>query len=189
MCVIPVLLFGSENWVLTDSLLDRLEGFQGEIGRRILKLSKFHSTLATRIALKWPSVTARILARKLSLLCKIQSDEDSIGCRVYSSLTASDPESIRLIQECQFLEGKLGCHGVTERVVNGRYGFSSLRTLRKEITEADWKLCLTEASSHPSTPLAATIATHTTWPKLWDMALDHGPCDTVSLQAIYCTLT
>ena len=99
VCVIPVLLFGSENWVMTDSLLDCLEGFQGEIGRRILKLSKFHSTLATRIALKGPSVTARILARKLTLFCKVQSDDDSIGCRVYSSLTVSDPESIRLIQE------------------------------------------------------------------------------------------
>ena len=81
------------------------------------------------------------------------------------------------------------CLYVTELVVNGSYGFSSLRTLRKEITEADWKLCLTEASSHPSTSLAATIATHTTWPKLWDMALDHGPRGTVSLQTIYHTLT
>ena len=45
-CVVPVLLFGSENWILTDSHLDQLEAFQGEIGRRILKLSKFHSTLA-----------------------------------------------------------------------------------------------------------------------------------------------
>ena len=187
VCVIPVLLFGSENWVLTDSLLDRLEGFQGEIGRRILKLSKFHSTLATRIALKWPSVTARILARKLTLLCKVQSDKDSIGCRVYSSLTASDPESIRLIPKCQFLVRKLGCDGVTALVVNGSNGFSSLMTLRKEITEVDWKLCLTEVSSHPSTSLAATIATDTTWPKLWDMALDYGLHGTVSLQAIYRT--
>ena len=51
-CVVPVLLFGSENWILTDSHLDQPEAFQGEIGRRILKLSKFHSTLATRVALK-----------------------------------------------------------------------------------------------------------------------------------------
>ena len=34
-CVIPILLFGSENWILTDPLLDQLEAFQGEIGRRI----------------------------------------------------------------------------------------------------------------------------------------------------------
>jgi len=47
--------------------LDHLEAFQGEVGRRILKLSRFHSTLSTRIALKWPSISARILIRKLSL--------------------------------------------------------------------------------------------------------------------------
>ena len=50
-CVIPILLYVSKNWILTASLFDRLEAFQGEIGRRILKLSKFHSTLST---LKWP---------------------------------------------------------------------------------------------------------------------------------------
>ena len=44
-CVIPILLYGSENWILTDPLVDQLEAFHGEIGRRILKLSKFHSTL------------------------------------------------------------------------------------------------------------------------------------------------
>ena len=61
--VVPVLLhvFGGENWILTDSQLNHLEAFQGEIGRRILKLSKSHFTLATRVALKLPSVAARIL--------------------------------------------------------------------------------------------------------------------------------
>ena len=34
-----------ENWMLTDSMLHQLESFQGEIGRRILRLSKYHSTL------------------------------------------------------------------------------------------------------------------------------------------------
>ena len=29
--------------------------------------------------------------------------------------------------------------------------------------------CLSEASQHLSTSLAAKIATHTTWPKLWDI--------------------
>ena len=46
-CVIPVLLYGCENWILTDANIVALESFQGEIGRRILKLSKSHSLLAT----------------------------------------------------------------------------------------------------------------------------------------------
>ena len=115
--VIPInfLLFGSEIWLLTDSLLlDRLEAFQGEIGRRILKLSKFHSTLATRIALRWPSVVARILIRKLDLLSKVSSGGFSIGCQIFSNLKETDPQSIRITQECLFLEEKLNCYGVTK---------------------------------------------------------------------------
>ena len=45
-CVVPVLLY----WILTDSMLHQLKSFQGEIGRRMLKLSKYHSTLSTRLA-------------------------------------------------------------------------------------------------------------------------------------------
>ena len=37
--VLPILLYGCENWVLTKSLLSTLEKFQVEIGRRILRLS------------------------------------------------------------------------------------------------------------------------------------------------------
>ena len=57
-CIVPILLYGYENWVPTTSLLTQLERFQGEIARRILKLSKNHSALSCRIALQWPSVAA-----------------------------------------------------------------------------------------------------------------------------------
>ena len=42
-CIMPVLLFGCETWILDSSTLDLLERFQCEIGCRILKLSKFHA--------------------------------------------------------------------------------------------------------------------------------------------------
>ena len=89
-CVVPVLLFGSENWILTDSML-------GEIGRRMLKLSKYHSTLSTRLALKWPSITARIFIRKLSLLSKACQEGNNIGNKIFSSF---NQDSLRLTQEC-----------------------------------------------------------------------------------------
>ena len=31
-CIIPILLYGSENWVLNYSLLEALEPFQAEVG-------------------------------------------------------------------------------------------------------------------------------------------------------------
>ena len=148
--------------------------FQGEIGRRILRLSKFHSTLATRVALKWPSITARILIRKLNLLYKVSSGEELIGCRIYASLSITDPQSLRLIQECLSLEEKIRCHGVTDIVLSNNGDSGCIRGVNKLMLEDDWDACLREASQHQSTAIAARIATCTTWPKLWDMALDHG---------------
>ena len=53
-CACGIMRLGSAG--LTGSMLHQLKSFQGEIGRRILKLSKYHSTLSTRLALRWPSV-------------------------------------------------------------------------------------------------------------------------------------
>ena len=93
VCVVPVLLFGSENWILTDSTLHLLESFQGEIEHRILKLSKHHSTLSTRLALRWPSVTARIFLRKLSLLSKVCKESDNIGSHIILRTTQEFSET------------------------------------------------------------------------------------------------
>ena len=185
-CVIPILLFGSENWILTDPLVDQLEAFQGEIGRRILKLSKFLSTISTRLALKWPSIAARILILKLSLLIKISSDGDSIGSRIYSSLTAKDSQSLRILQECKSLEDKLGCLGATNTVLNAE---ASMKEVKRHILKVDWDACLSTASQHDSTAVAAKISSSVSWMKLRDRALDHGPRGTAALQALYRALT
>ena len=37
-CVLPTLLYGAESWILNTTLLMKLESFQGEIGKRILRL-------------------------------------------------------------------------------------------------------------------------------------------------------
>ena len=186
MCVIPILLYGSENWILTTPLFDRLEAFQGEIGRRILKLSKFHSLLSTRLALRWPSVAARIFIQKLNLLFKINSEEDSIGCHIFSKLAAKDPQSLQIIQECRYLEDRVECHGATDNILNSE---TSLKEVKNRILKVDWENCITEASQHSSTALAASISSSTSWLKLWDMALDYGPRGTAAMQALYRTLT
>ena len=35
-CIIPVLMYGSESWILNSSLLATLKSFQSEIGKRTL---------------------------------------------------------------------------------------------------------------------------------------------------------
>ena len=135
------------------------------------------------------SVAARVLTRKLNLLSKVSSEGESIGCRMYTSLTVADPLSLRLVQECLSLENKLDCHSASDLVLKADNNSQGLRGIKKLILESDWKACLSEASQHQSTSLAAKIATHTTWPKLWDIALDHGTQGTAALQALYHTLT
>ena len=136
-----------------------------------------------------PSVTARILTRKLNLLSKVSSEGESVGCRMYTSLTIADPLSLRLVQECLSLENKLDCHSETDLVLRVDNNFQGLWGIKMLILESDWKYCLSETSQHQSTSLAAKIATHTTWSKLWDMTLDHGTQGTAALQALYHTLT
>ena len=67
-CVLPVLTYGCESWILSEGDLKLLEAFQGEMAKRILKLPKHFSNIAAVTALDWPSMRARLLLRKLSIL-------------------------------------------------------------------------------------------------------------------------
>lgn len=44
MCVLTVFLYGSENWIIMNSHLDRLEAFQGEVGNSKAIKVAFHQS-------------------------------------------------------------------------------------------------------------------------------------------------
>ena len=67
----PVLLFGVESWYLTAATLKKLENFQHTLGKRILRLSRFHSNASVLIGVDWPSMRTRVLIRKLNYLRRI----------------------------------------------------------------------------------------------------------------------
>ena len=116
--MVPILLYGSENWLLNEGLLTKLEAFQAELGRRILKLSKFHSARAVRIALEWPCMASRILQKKLLYLQKVMEDGDSLSQQFFHILQnrQSPTSSIQLIDGCLFLESHLNLRGLTAEV-------------------------------------------------------------------------
>ena len=95
-CGFPVLLYGAESWMLNKTLLKKLESFQCEIGKRILRLPKSSANNIVRMALLWPSIRARVLCIKLSFLLKVMS-EDSLSSQVFRSLAADDVESLVLV--------------------------------------------------------------------------------------------
>ena len=78
-------------------------------------------------------VAARIFNQKLNLLFKINSEEDSIGCHIFSKLAAKDPQSLRIIQECRYLEDRVECHGATDNILNSETS-RKLRTASSRLT-------------------------------------------------------
>lgn len=187
VCIVPILLYGCENWQLTPNLIHQLEHFQGEIGRRILKLTRNHSTFSSRIALRWPSVAARILIKKLNYLCRLKSIEssESIASKLYHS---SNPFILSLSHECKFLEEQIGIESHTERVISGDFD-NQRKALNKEITEQDWKITLEKASKRRSTKIVTAAAYEISWLKVWDMTLDRGARGTARLQSLFKMIT
>jgi hypothetical protein len=103
----PVLLFGSESWYLTDAALDDLERFQCSIGRRILRLSRFHSNTSVLIGLNWPSMRARILMRKLNYVKNLVGKSEEKLTDIPSFCCVSQ---LTIIEQCRYLESIYGSY-------------------------------------------------------------------------------
>ena len=72
-----IMLYGSENWVLTDQLLSNLEAFQADMGKQMLKLSRYHANIIPHLVLKLPSVK---LQKKTAISGTThRSDESTLG--------------------------------------------------------------------------------------------------------------
>ena len=64
-CVMPILLFGSENWILAETHLHTLEAFLGELAKRALKWPMHLSNTSAVLALDLETIRSRILCWKL----------------------------------------------------------------------------------------------------------------------------
>ena len=182
--VIPTLLHGAENWILDECCLELLENFQAEIGRRILKLSRYHSSLAVRIGLSLPSITSRIL--KLTYLSHLlSSEEKSIATRTFKTIASQNAYDLSLVKQCIFLDSKLKTNCTTQILSNINNASSSLRAMKKTVTSTDRHLMLKEACKHQSVSLSSEI----NWLRVWEAARDKGSFWTKISQSFYKLLT
>ena len=103
-CVMPVLLFGSENWLLNRAMISSLEAFQGEIAKRILiKWPGHHSNTAAVVVVGLQSVESRILERKLGFLHRVlESGSSCVSGRAVEALSDNTSNSC-LVKECEEL--------------------------------------------------------------------------------------
>ncbi len=185
-CVTPILLYDSENWYITEPLLKKLESAQAEIGRRILRVSKFHSTRAVRLALDWPSMATRILIRKLVFLRKMQTKETNLSGQFLSSLSQPESDTLKLIDSCVFLENTLDLSGTLEKISTQQ---TCPRNIKLELTKADRCSLIEVSTHHESTRMAAEIAKCTNWLRIWDEALDLGKKGTTVIQSLFREMT
>ena len=184
-CVMPVLLFGCESWYLTDTALDVLERFQCEIGRKILRLSHFHSNVSVRTGLDWPSIRARILIRKLSYLRKlVKSDEKKLSTQIFRTFAASDTSQLTLVQQCRYLEESYNIH-VTNEIVTCP---ESWQDINKRVLASDKLLRLEQCHQHQSLKHLSTLVPEISWLKVWDNTLDHGVRGTKAALCLFSTL-
>ena len=107
----PILLCGSEKWILTEGLVAKLEAFQAELVKRILKWPKHFSNTAALTGLEVPTMKCRVLERKLGFLRQVTGRED---CGLSVQVRESFWGEISVAKECKELEKK-----VMTRYTNG----------------------------------------------------------------------
>ena len=186
-CVLPVCLYGAENWILTQNLIKLLEDFQAEIGKRILNIPKHHSNLIPLVALHWPSMRLRILQQKLSFLWRLlHPKKTTINVKVMLSLRENGVEPI-LVQQCKFLEQVYGSNSTDTMLQNNTdYDSISLQYIKKTLQKADINLTWDRISSRSS----LTLLSHDiNWMKLWDVAREYGIQGARSITSALKTIT
>ena len=180
-CIVPVLVYGSESWVLNSTLLLKLESFQAELGKRILRLPKHTSNTIPLLALNWPSMCSSIVCSKLAFLQSVFNDDLThfLRSQVFNSIAASDVMSLSIVKQCKFLEEKLGSNSnFTDEVLS--QSPVSIRDLKKRILSYDRSRTPTLSEGHASLLYPLLIAKQNMWMKFWDIPLGYGANGTKS---------
>ena len=177
-CVLPVCLYGGENWLLTNTLLQTLEAFQAEIGKRILNLPKHFANICPLVFLYWPTMRYRILVQKLSFLTRlIKSNQTTISSQVFHALKDQTPRPL-IVQQCKFLEEVYDTN-ITDSILEG--DMTCLKSAKRVLRTADTEYIWLKVSRHTS---LRALHRDILWPKLWDMARDQGIQGTRSLAMV-----
>ena len=178
-CVMPVLLYGCENWVLSDKSITQLQSFLGEMAKRALKWPRHFSNTAALMVMGMESIQCSLLIRKLCFLKRhLCQDADGIESLSMRCLM-DDPESTCLIRECRSLEGEFGTD-YTDRLL-GDADEVSMSELKKEIRRCDRER-LSGRCAKKAPLLVEVNKSGGHWVALWDAVLHRGQRHTMGLQ-------
>ena len=126
-CLMPALLYGCENWILIERLINQLNSFVGELAKRCLRWPKHHSNTAALVALDLESIRWRLLLTKLGFLRRSMLNDAGVGAEMIRVMS----ESLCLVKECRELEEGFGTY-FTDELLSGADSVD-FRHVRKEI--------------------------------------------------------
>ena len=82
-CVIPILLYEAENWIMAEHLWQKLESFQARLVKRMLRWPEHHSNTAALLAVDASTIRSRALIVKLRFLQRVmKSDHCSLSVQM-----------------------------------------------------------------------------------------------------------
>ena len=176
-CVFPVLLYGCEHWCLTDTIINMLDSFIGELSKRILNQPKWYDNTAAMLCMGWGSIRALCFSRKAGFLHRITSDtpisEQRLGQQTLRAL-ADDTSSILLIKECEELDDHFGT-SFTASLLEHRDGFCpSKREMTKDIQDRELALFLKKCDERKVPTIMTDIEEKIGWIRLWSLSMDQG---------------
>lgn len=185
--VLPVLLYGCESWYLTEPLLRRLDSFQAEVGKRILKLPRSFNNLSVLLGLRWSTFTVSILIKKLTFLTKlINRKTDCTSSRLFHTLLSKGKVyDISLVQQIMELESIYKTNYLDHILKSSSDSDSILKEAKIYLLEADWNKTLSTAKSHSSLAVIVDDNIVNEWIPLWDKALDYGLHGTRVAQTLF----
>ena len=172
---------------MSTESLKKLECFQGEIAKRILKLPKWFSNTAACIALGWNSIHSICTIRKLRFLLRVMTNVESICYRTFSAM-ADDIEALSLVRECRELEERYSSNFTTEILITSEPEdkADTIEEAERTITKKDQALLLNQGSKYYYLHL---IAESIGWRRLQDLTLDYGPSAITSMTNFVRVLT
>ncbi len=174
-CILPILLYGAENWCLSQSSIQLLDSFLGELSKRLLKLPQWYSNTPASIVAGQRSAKALCLTRKLNFLKRISANETSVSlsAQTLASLT-DDVNSTCLARECRDLEQYFGTDFAEADLLQDTDPCPHSRDIKDEIAARNRDLLLTQHEGRANMSIVVEVERAFGWPRLWDLTLDNG---------------
>lgn len=174
-CILPILLYGAENWCLSYNSLQVLDSFLGELSKRLLKLPQWYSNTPASIVAGQRSARALCLTRKLNFLKKISAVEsrETLSAQTITSLS-DDINSTCLVRECRDLEQYFSTVFTSAILEPNADSCPHPDDIKEEITKRDRDLLLTQHEGRADMTIVVEVERAIGWPRLWDLALDNG---------------